>query len=64
MLDNQIIKMSDFNVFNKDSINLKKSVANILIKIADYNRDSKKFWITELKATKFYNENRKLFDIY
>lgn len=64
LLDNQIIKMSDFNVFNKDSINLKKSVANILIKIADYNRDSKKFWITELKATKFYNENRKLFDIY
>ena len=51
LLDNQIIKMSDFNVFNKDSINLKKSVANILIKIADYNRDSKKFWITELKAT-------------
>ena len=56
--------MSDFNAFNKDSINTKKSVANILIKITEYNRDSKKFWISELKASKFYNENRKLFDIY
>ena len=56
--------MNDFNNFNKDSFNIKKYIANILSKIIDYNRYSKKYWINELKATKFYIENRNLFDIY
>ena len=64
LLDNQIMKMNDFNNFNKDSYNIKKYIADILRKIIDYNRESKKHWINELKATKFYIENRNLFDIY
>ena len=56
--------MNDFNNFNKDSYNIKKYIADILRKIIDYNRESKKHWINELKATKFYIENRNLFDIY
>ena len=58
------MKMNDFNNFNKDSYNIKKYIADILSKIIDYNRESKKHWINELKATKFYIENRNLFDIY
>ena len=64
LLDNQIIKMDDFNSFNNDSFNVKKYIAEVLKKIIDYNRDSKKYWINQLKATKFFNENRNLFDIY
>ena len=62
--NNQILSISDFNIFNKNTFSIKKSIANILSKIIDYNRESKKYFISDLKATKFFNENRNLFNIY
>ena len=64
LIDNQILTISDFNIFNRNSNNIKKEVANLLTKIIDYNRDTKKILINELKASKYYNENRKLFEKY
>ena len=64
LIDNQILTISDFNIFNRDSNNIKKEIANILTKIIDYNRDTKKILISELKLTKFYNDYRKLFEKY
>ena len=37
-------------IFNRNSNNIKKEVANLLTKIIDYNRDTKKILINELKA--------------
>ena len=64
LINNQILSISDFNIFNKNTFSIKKSIANILSKIIDYNRESKKYFISDLKATKFFNENRNLFNIY
>ena len=64
LMDNQILTMHDFNMFNKDSLSIKKNIAKIINKIIEYKRDTEKILFNKLKATKFYNENINLFDIY
>ena len=64
LMDNQILTMHDFNMFNKDSLSIKKNIAKIINKIIEYKRDTEKILFNKLKATKFYNENINLFDRY
>ena len=41
---------------------IKKYIADFIFKIINYNRESKKYLIIKLKATKFFNDNRIYFD--
>ena len=54
--------MSNFNSFNRESYSLKKYIADIISKIINYNREAKKHLIIELKSTKFFYDNRNIFD--
>ena len=62
LIINQIFPMAYFNSFNREPYNIKKYVADIINKIINYKRETKKHLILELKSTKFFYENRKLFD--
>ena len=62
LIINQIFPMAYFNSFNREPYNIKKFVADIINKIINYKRETKKHLILELKSTKFFYENRKLFD--
>ena len=62
LIKNKILAISDFNIFNMEYNNIKKEIANVLNKVVDYNYDSKNYFFKELKNSKFYNDNRKLFE--
>ena len=62
LIVNKIFIMGDFNNFNKESEDIKKYIADFIFKIINYNRESKKYLIIKLKATKFFNDNRIYFD--
>ena len=64
LINNRILAFSDFNTFNKEYNNIKRDVANVLNKVADYNKDNKSYFMKELKNSKFYNENKKIFENY
>ena len=62
LIANKLFIIGDFNNFNRESEDIKSYIADIIIKIINYNRESKKYLIIKLKATKFFNDNRKFFD--
>ena len=62
LIINQIFPMSNFNSFNRESYSIKKYIADIISKIINYNREAKKHLIIELKSTKFFYDNRNIFD--
>ena len=62
LINNQILSISEFNIFNREYNNIKKEIANVLNKVVDYNYESKNYILKELKNSKFYNDNRKIFE--
>ena len=63
--NNQILVISDFNIFSIEyNYNIKKEVINVLNKVVDYNYKSKNNLKKELKNSKLYNENKKMFEKY
>ena len=54
--------VSDFNIFNKEYNNIKNEIANVLKKVADYNYDMQNYLMKEIKNSKFYNDNKKIFE--
>jgi hypothetical protein len=62
LIINQIFPMSYFNSFNRESYSIKKYIADIISKIINYKRETKKQLIIELKSTKLFYENRNIFD--
>ena len=62
LINSNILTFSFFNIFNKDYSNIKRDIINVLNKVVDYNKDNKNYFLKELKNSKFYNENKKLFE--
>jgi hypothetical protein len=62
LINNQILTISDFNIFSNEYNNIKKEIVNVLKKIVDYNYDTKNSFKKEVKDTKFYSDNKKLFE--
>ena len=62
LLQNNIIKMNDFNYFCKGYYNkeIKKNIFNILNGVCCYNFENKKYYLRELRNTKFANINKKI----
>jgi hypothetical protein len=65
LIYNQILVISDFNIFSREyNYNVKKEVINVLNKVVDYNYEAKNNIKKELKNSKLYNENKKMFEKY
>jgi hypothetical protein len=65
LIYNQILVISDFNIFSREyNYNVKKEVINVLNKVVDYNYEGKNNIKKELKNSKLYNENKKMFEKY
>ena len=65
LINNQILVISDFNIFSREyNYNVKKEVINVLNKVVDYNYEAKNNLKKELKNSKLYNENKKMFEKY
>jgi hypothetical protein len=62
LLNNQILEISDFNIFNKENNNIKNEIANIFKKVIEYNYDTKNYFMKEIKNSNFYKDNKTLFD--
>ena len=62
LINNQILAVSDFNIFNREYNNIKNEIANVLKKVADYNYDMQNYLMKEIKNSKFYNDNKKIFE--
>ena len=61
LLQNKIMTMNDFNFFCKGfSKEIKTNIFTILNGVCNYNSENKKFYLKELKNTKFYNINKKI----
>ena len=62
LINNRILNFADFNIFNKEYNNIKRDIANVLNKIVEYNNDNQNYYMKELKKSKFYNDNKKMFE--
>ena len=60
LINNQILSISDFNIFNREYNNIKNEIVNVLNKVAIYNYDSKNYLMKELYNCKFYNDNNNI----